>query len=69
MHTFSFNDANGYVHNALLLIHDIVLKVVPVTYSVDPHAHFHMHLMMECYNVFRGIEYDDELRNINILET
>ena len=45
------------------------MKVVPVTYPVDPHAHFHMQSMMECYNVSGLLEDDDELHNINITET
>ena len=27
------------------------MKVVPVAYLVDPHAHYHMQSMMECYNL------------------
>ena len=41
-HTFSFADANLDVYNALQLIHDVVLKVVPVAYPMDPHVHYHM---------------------------
>ena len=47
----------------------MVLKVVLVIYPVDPHAYCHMQLMMECYNVSRRPKDDDELWNINILET
>ena len=47
----------------------MALKVVPVTYPVDPHAHCHMQLMMECYNVSGEPKDDDELWNINILGT
>ena len=47
-HTFCFADTILDVHNPLQLIRDVVLKVVPVTYPVDPHAHCHMQLMMEC---------------------
>ena len=46
----------------------MVLKVVPVAYPVDPHAHCHMQPMMECYNVSGEPEDDDELLNINIPE-
>ena len=46
----------------------MVLKVVPVTYLVDPHAHCHMQSMMECYNVSGELEDDAKLRNINISE-
>ena len=60
-HTFSFMDSNPNVHNAIHIIRDVVLKVVPVAYLVDPHAHFHMQLMMECYNVSGEPEDDDEL--------
>ena len=38
-HTFIFTDAIPYVHNALQLICDIVIKLVSVTYRVDRHAH------------------------------
>ena len=49
--TFSFSYANPDVNNALKIIWDVVLKVVPFAYPMDPHAHCHMQLMMECYNV------------------
>ena len=46
------------------------MKVVLVAYPMDPHVHCHMQSMMECYNYVSGeLENDDELRNINILET
>ena len=67
-HTFSFTDANPDVHNALNIIQNVVLKLVPVAYPLDPHAHCHMQSMMECYNVSGGPEDDDNLWNINILE-
>ena len=67
--TFWFADTNPNVNNALHIIQDMVLKVVPVTYPVDPHVHCHMQSMMECYNVSSKPEDDDELWNINILET
>ena len=47
----------------------MVLKVVLVAYPVDPHAHCHKQSMMECYNVSGEPKDDDELQNINILET
>ena len=47
-HTFGFAYANVEVKNALQIIQDVVLKVVPVAYPVDPHAHCHMQSMMEC---------------------
>ena len=37
-HTFGFADANVEVNNALQIIRDVILKVVPVAYPVDPHA-------------------------------
>ena len=43
-----------------------MLKVVPVTYPVDPHAHCSMQSMMTCYNLYREPEDDDELQNVNI---
>ena len=66
-HTFSFTDANPDVNNALQIIRDVVLKIVPVAYPTDLNAHFHMRSMMECYNIFGKPEDDDELRNINII--
>ena len=68
-HTFSFAEANPDNHNALQIIWDVVLKFVSVAYPVDPHAHCHMQSMMECYNISRKSKDDDELQNINILET
>ena len=38
-------------------------------YPVDPHAHFHIQLMMECYNLCGEPKNDDELHNINIPQT
>ena len=69
VHTFSFTDANSDINNALQIIRDVVLKVVPVAYPVDPHGQCHMQLIMECYNISCEPEDDDELQNINILET
>ena len=66
VHTISFADTNLDVNNALQIIQDVVLNVVPVSYPVDPHAHCHMQSMMECYNVSGELEDDDELQNINI---
>ena len=60
-HTFSFADTNLDVNNALQIIRDVVLKVVPVAYPVDPHAHCHLQSMMECYNMSGELEDDDEL--------
>ena len=60
-HTFSFIDANTDVDNALQLICDVVLKLVPVLYLVDPHAHCHKQSMMEYYSVSGEPEDDDEL--------
>ena len=40
--TFHFADANPDVNNALQIIWDVVLKVVPVAYTMDPHARCHM---------------------------
>ena len=67
-HTFSFTDTNLVIHSALYHIHNVVLKVVPVAYLVDLHAHCHMQSMMECYNVLRELN-DDFMHNINILVT
>ena len=64
--TFSFQDTNPEVCNTLHIIYDIVLKVIPVAYPVDPHAHCSIQSMMTCYNLSREPEDDDELRNINI---
>ena len=67
--TFHFGDANPNVNNALQIIRDVILKIVPVEYPIDPHVQCHMQSIMECYNMFGEPEYDDELRNINILKT
>ena len=53
----------------LQIIRDVVLKVVPIAYPVDPHAHCHIKSMMECCNLFGELEDDDELHNINSPET
>ena len=67
--TLGFSNANAEVNNALQIIQDVVLKVGPVAYPMDPHMHFHMKEMMECYNVSREPKDDYEIRNIIILET
>ena len=64
---FSFRDANPEVHNAFQIIGDVVFKVIPVTYRVDPHAHCLIQSMMTCYNLSGELEDDDELQNVNIL--
>ena len=35
-HTFIFADVDHVVHNAPHHIHDVILKVVPFAYPVDP---------------------------------
>ena len=67
--TFSFWDSNPEVHNALQIIRDIVLKVIPVAYLVDPHAHCSVQSMMTCYNLSGEPKDDDELQNVNIPES
>ena len=67
--TFSFQDANPEVCNALHIIHNVVLKVIPVAYPIDPHAHCSIQSMMTCYNLFGEPEGHDELWNVNILES
>ena len=47
----------------------MVLKLGPFAYPGDPHAHYHMKLMIKCYNVLGEPKDDDELWNINIPET
>ena len=66
---FSFQNDNPEVHNALHIIRDVVLKVFPIAYPVDPHAHCSMQSMMTCYNLYREPEDDDELQNVNILDS
>ena len=56
------------VCNALEIICDVILKVTPVAYLVDPHAHFSIQSMMAYYNLSREPEDDDELQNVNIPE-
>ena len=65
MQMFSFQDANPEVCNSLQIIHDIVLKVIPVVCLADPHAHGSIQSMMTCYDLFGEPEDDDELRNVN----
>ena len=67
--TFSFHDSKPEVCNDLQIIHDVVLKVIHVSYPVHPHAHCSIQSMMTCYNLSGEHEYDDELRNINITES
>ena len=66
---FSFRDANLEFHNAIQLIHEVVLKVVPTAYPVDPHAQFHMQSLMTCYNISGELEDDGDMRNVNIQES
>ena len=47
-HIFHFADANLFIHSALQHICDVVLKVVPIAYSMDPHATHMVQSMMEC---------------------
>ena len=56
------------MHNALQILWDVMLKVIPVAYPVDPHPHFSIQSMMTCYNLSGEHEDDDELQNVNILE-
>ena len=51
------------------IIHNVVLKIIPVAYLVDPHVHYSMQSMMTCYNLSEELEYDDELWNVNIPES
>ena len=37
-HTFSFEDVDPVIHSALNHIRDVVLKVVPLAYPMDPHV-------------------------------
>ena len=67
--TFSFHDSKPKVCNALHIIRDVVLKVIPVVYHVDPHAHCSIQSMMMCYNLYGEPEYDDESWNVNIPES
>ena len=66
---FSFQDANPEVCNALHIICNLVLKVIPVAYPIDPHAHCSIQYMMSCYNLSREPKDDDELWNVNIPES
>ena len=67
--TFSFQDINPEVCNALQIIRDIILKVTPIAYPVDPHVHCSIQSMMAYYNLSGEPEDDDELRNVNIPES
>jgi hypothetical protein len=68
-HTSSFADADPEVNNALQLIRDVILQVVPVAYPADPHTHCQMQSLMECFNISGGPEDGDDPRNVNILES
>ena len=65
---FSFQDANPKVCNTLHIIRDIVLKVIPIAYPIDPHANCSIQSMMTCYNLSGKPEDDENLWNVNILE-
>ena len=43
------------------MIHDVILKVTPVAYPVDQHAHCSIQSMMTYYNLSGEPEDDDEL--------
>ena len=66
---FSFQDVNREVCNALQIICDIVIKVTPVAYPNDPHAHCFIQSMMTCYNLSGEHEDHNELQNVNIPES
>ena len=66
---FNFQDTDAKVCNALHIICDIVLKVTPVTCSVDPHENCSVQSMMMCYNLSGEPKGDDELQNVNIPES
>ena len=66
--TFSFQDENPEVCNALHIIRDVVLKFIPVAYPVDPHANCSIQSMMMCYNLSMEPEDDEDMHNVNILE-
>ena len=67
--TFSFQDTNPEVCDALHSIYEIVLKFIPVAYPVDPHANCSIQSMMTFYNLSGEPEDDDKLWNVNILES
>ena len=60
-HTIIFTNTNLVVHSALQHVHDVFLKVVLVVYLMDPHARCLIELMMECYNVTRGLDDGEDL--------
>ena len=57
--TFDFQDVDAEVCNALHIIRDIVEKITPVAYPVDPHENWFVQSMMMCYNLSREPK-DDE---------
>ena len=69
MQTFSFQDANPKVCNALHIIRDVVPKFILIAYVVDPDVHCSIQSMMTCYNLSGEPEDDDELWNANIPES
>ena len=66
-HTFSFEDVDPIIHSVLQHIRGVALKVVLVSYPVDPHEAPMMQWMMECYDVIGGPDDGDDPKNINIL--
>ena len=67
--TFSFQDANPKVYNALHIICDIVLKFIPISYPIDLHENCSIQSMMTCYKLSKEPKDDDELWNVNIPES
>ena len=65
-HTFSFADIDLVIHSALQHIHNFVLEVVPIAYPTESHEVPMMQSMIECYNITRGPDDEDDTRNINI---
>ena len=68
-HTFNFVNVDPVIHSTLQHIRNVVLEIVPVEFPKGPHEMPVTQLMMECYNVTREPDDEDNPRNINITES
>ena len=67
--TFSFVDVDLVNHSTLWHIHDVILEIILVPFLEESHEIPVMQSMMDCYNITRGPDDGDDLRNINIPES
>ena len=69
IHTFSLQDSNPEVCNSLQITHEFIVKVIPISYLIDPHVRCSIQSMMTCYNLSEEPEDDDELQKFSIPES